>query len=133
MKKFPKWKLFSNMITQAITASRPTDHKTVEILSNQTRIFEKIVLKIQQIFSSGFQTRTQSTSVFLNTISNNTGTTESKSPTKVIGISLPTISALKPGITKPLQIQSKPFDTVLVFLVIQLQLKNLPLRITLLL
>ena len=73
---------------------------------------KKILLKNQNEKRAGFQPQTQSISVTTNPQINNTETLEKISSTKVTGISIPTTSILKPGLTIPLQVPKKTFQSI---------------------
>ena len=61
--------------------------------------------------STGFQPRTQTTSVILNRNKNNIEITETSCLTDVTGISIPTNSTLITGITIPLQAPTKTIQS----------------------
>ena len=97
-----------NMITQAINANRPVVHNFDDIRSITSAITENFIAQnSHQSTSTGFQSRTQSTSVTLNPKMNNTESTKSISPNEVTGISIPSSSALIPAFTIPLQVPTK--------------------------
>ena len=96
------------MIILAITANRPPDHKINEIRPIQSIITEENnAQRSKQKTTAGFQPQTQTTSFYKNPTINNTETTETSSPTEVTRISIPTISALIPGITLHLHVSTK--------------------------
>ena len=79
-----------------------------EIRSLPSTFTEKtIAQKSNQNTSTDFQPQTQSISITISRNISNTESTESISPTEVTGISIPTSSALIPGITTPLQVPTK--------------------------
>ena len=111
---FSQSELPPNMITRAITTNRPIDHNVDEMCSNQSMITEKInAQNSNQNTGSFFQSETQPTSVKINPTINNTETTENISPTEVKRSSIPTSSALIPGISKQLQVPPKTNRSIL--------------------
>ena len=92
-----------NVITPAITARIST-----QLRSLQSTLTEKNKGQTSnQNTSFGFQPQTETTSVKINPNINNTETIESIFPTEITGTSIPTSSALIPGITIPLQVPTK--------------------------
>ena len=94
------------MITRARPASRPYDPNSDEILSNQPRVSEKLIIQ-KQNFNTDFQPRTQATSVISNPNINNIETTECKNPTEITEQSPPTRSALIPSNNIALYVRTK--------------------------
>ena len=102
---FSQLEVFPKLITRAITANRPIDHNFDELSPVQSKITEKFIAqKLNQNTTTGFQPRTQSTSVTLNPNINNDQTTGSISPDKVTVTSIPVSSALIPDLKITLRI-----------------------------
>ena len=100
--------IFSNKITQAITANRLIDHSIDQIPSNQSMITEKrSAQKSKQKTTTNFKSQLQKASVIPIPNLKKNETTENISPTEVTWNSNLTNSTLIPGISITMHVPTK--------------------------